>query len=82
MVLQLASAAMAAFGLIASVGVLRELFGSGPTPDRIRAAVPQLLLVVGLLSLRALLEAGVAATEARLTPKIRIALELESRDRP
>ncbi|WP_246150725.1 ABC transporter ATP-binding protein [Streptomyces qinzhouensis] len=76
-VLQLASAAMAAFGLVASVGVLRELFGSGPTPDRIRAAVPQLVLVVALLSLRALLEAGVAATEARLTPKIRIALESE-----
>ncbi|GAA2254293.1 ABC transporter ATP-binding protein [Streptomyces amakusaensis] len=76
-VLQLVSAAMAAFGLVASVGVLRELFGSGPTPDRIRAALPQLLLVAGLLSLRALLEAGVAAAEAKLTPKIRVALESE-----
>ncbi|MFJ4767737.1 ATP-binding cassette domain-containing protein [Streptomyces uncialis] len=79
-VLQLASAAMAAFGLVASVGVLRELFGTGPTPDRVRAALPQLLLVVGLLSLRALLEAGVAAAEARLTPKIRVALESEFYD--
>ncbi len=31
-VCQLASAAMAAFGLIASVGVLQHLFAQGPTP--------------------------------------------------
>ncbi|MFH8884451.1 hypothetical protein [Streptomyces californicus] len=38
--LQLASAAMTAFGLMASVAVLRELFAEGPTPDRVRAAAP------------------------------------------
>lgn len=38
--LQLASAAMAAFGLMASVAVLQELFAHGPTPDRVRAAAP------------------------------------------
>ncbi|MFB8085009.1 hypothetical protein [Streptomyces sp. NPDC055992] len=54
--LQLASATMTAFGLMASVAVLRELFAEGPTPDRVRAAIPQLLFVVGLLSARALLE--------------------------
>ncbi|WP_228180202.1 ABC transporter ATP-binding protein [Streptomyces anulatus] len=76
-VLQLASAAMTAFGLMASVAVLRELFSEGPTPDRVRAAVPQLLFVVGFLSARALLEAGVAVAQARVTPKIRTALECE-----
>ncbi|MFI2317703.1 hypothetical protein AMK17_34530 [Streptomyces sp. CB00072] len=76
-VLQLASAAMMAFGLMASVAVLRELFAEGPTPDRVRAAVPQLLVVVGFLSARALLEAGVAVAQARVTPKIRTALECE-----
>ncbi|CAM5302919.1 ABC transporter ATP-binding protein [Streptomyces griseomycini] len=76
-VLQLASAAMTAFGLMASVAVLRELFAEGPTPDRVRAAVPQLLVVVGFLSARALLEAGVAVAQARVTPKIRTALESE-----
>lgn len=76
-VLQLTSAAMTAFGLMASVAVLRELFAEGPTPDRVRAAIPQLLVVVGLLAARALLEAGVALAQARVTPKIRAALETE-----
>ncbi|WP_258020653.1 hypothetical protein [Streptomyces anatolicus] len=76
-VLQLASAAMTAFGLMASVAVLRELFAEGPTPDRVRAAVPRLLVVVGFLAARALLEAGVAVAQARVTPKIRAALERE-----
>ncbi|WP_063728825.1 ATP-binding cassette domain-containing protein [Streptomyces sp. RTd22] len=75
--LQLASAAMSAFGLVASVSVLRELFGQGPTPDKVRNAVPQILLVVGFLSARALLEAGVSVAQARVTPKIRTALECD-----
>ncbi|MFK0295103.1 ABC transporter ATP-binding protein [Streptomyces sp. NPDC090442] len=74
---ELASAAMTAFGLIASVSVLRQLFAQGPTPDRVWAAVPQLLAVVACLSARGLLEAGVSAAQARVTPKIRTALETE-----
>ncbi|MFJ1617797.1 ATP-binding cassette domain-containing protein [Streptomyces sp. NPDC088249] len=74
---QLASAAMSAFGLIASVAVLQHLFAQGPTPDRVRDAIPQILLVVGFLATRALLEAAVAAAQARVTPKIRTALECE-----
>ncbi|MFJ9417932.1 ATP-binding cassette domain-containing protein [Streptomyces sp. NPDC101227] len=74
-VLQLVSAAMAAFGLAASVAVLHQLFAQGPTPDKVRSAVPQILLVVAFLSTRAALEAGVAVAEARVTPKIRTALE-------
>lgn len=76
-VLQLGTAAMTAFGLMASVAVLRELFAEGPTPDRVRASIPQLLGVVGFLAARALLEAGVAVAQARVTPKIRTALECE-----
>ncbi|MFE4670500.1 ATP-binding cassette domain-containing protein [Streptomyces sp. NPDC056716] len=76
-VLQLASAAMNAFGLVASVAVLHTLFASGPTPDKIRSALPELALVVVLLSLRAALAAAVSTAEARLTPKIRTALEVE-----
>ncbi|MHB9856865.1 ABC transporter ATP-binding protein [Streptomyces sp. YIM S03343] len=74
---QLASAAMAAFGLLASVAVLQHLFAQGPTPDRVRAAVPQILVVVGFLAARALLDAAVAVAQARVTPKIRTALESE-----
>ncbi|MET9802492.1 ABC transporter ATP-binding protein [Streptomyces sp. NPDC006368] len=76
-VCQLASAAMAAFGLIASVGVLQHLFAQGPTPDRVRAAIPQILLVAGFLAARALLEAAVSLAQARVTPRIRTALECE-----
>ncbi|MFF9500146.1 ABC transporter ATP-binding protein [Streptomyces sp. NPDC014656] len=74
---RIASAALGAFGLLASVGVLRELFAHGPTPDRLRAAVPALLLVVGLLALRALLDAAADMAQARVTPRIRTALECE-----
>ncbi|MGP3690892.1 transposase [Streptomyces sp. IBSNAI002] len=76
-VCQLASAAMAAFGLIASVKVLQHLFAAGPTPDRVRAAIPQILIVAGFLAARAFLEAAVAVAQARVTPKIRTALECE-----
>ncbi|MFF4580026.1 ATP-binding cassette domain-containing protein [Streptomyces sp. NPDC001389] len=76
-VCQLGSAAMAAFGLIASVHVLQHLFAAGPTPDRVRAALPQILLVAAFLSARALLEAAVAVAQARVTPRIRTALECE-----
>ncbi|MFJ4965332.1 ABC transporter ATP-binding protein [Streptomyces sp. NPDC088729] len=76
-VFQLASAAMSALGLIAGVAVLQHLFAQGPTPDRVRAALPQLLLLVGLLGARALLESGVAVAQARVTPKIRTALECD-----
>jgi ATP-binding cassette subfamily B protein len=33
---------MAAFGLLATQRILIELFAAGPTPDRVRAAVPAL----------------------------------------
>ncbi|MFE5793660.1 ATP-binding cassette domain-containing protein [Streptomyces sp. NPDC056503] len=74
---RLASAAMTACGLVASVGVLQELFAQGPTPERVRAAALQVVLVVGLLALRALTEAGASMAQARVTPKIRTALEKE-----
>ncbi|WP_326812426.1 ABC transporter ATP-binding protein/permease [Streptomyces scopuliridis] len=76
-VLQLGSAVMAAFGLLASIGVLQALFAQGATPDRIRAAVPSLALVAGLLMFRAVLDAGVALYQARLTPKIRRIVEMD-----
>ncbi|GAA2663751.1 ABC transporter ATP-binding protein [Streptomyces lunalinharesii] len=74
---ELASAAMTAFGLMASVSVLQALFAQGPTPDRVWAALPQLLAVVGCLAARGLLEGGVSAAQAQVTPKIRTALETE-----
>lgn len=77
LVCQLASAAMSALGLIAGITVLQHLFAQGPTPERVRSALPHLALVVGLLSARALLDAAVAVAQAKVTPKIRTALECE-----
>ena len=74
-VLQTASAVLTAFGLVATVGVAQHIFADGPTPDRVRAAAPQLLVVVVLLSLRAALEYGVTVAQGKLTPLIRAALE-------
>ncbi|MFD4480405.1 ATP-binding cassette domain-containing protein [Streptomyces sp. NPDC058471] len=76
-VMQLASAAMLAFGLMATVGVVQHVVADGPTADRLWAAAPQLVVVVVMLSARALLEYGVSVAQARLTPKIRTALERE-----
>lgn len=74
-VVQLVSAVMSAFFLVASVAVLQSLFAAGPTAERIWAAAPQLALVVVFLSVRALLETAVDVAEAKLTPMIRAALE-------
>ncbi|KUJ67662.1 ABC transporter ATP-binding protein [Streptomyces albus subsp. albus] len=74
---QLASAAMGAFGLWASVGVLQALFAQGATADRVRAALPSLALVAGLLMVRAVLDAVVALGQARLIPRVRRTVEAE-----
>lgn len=75
--LQLGSAMMAGFGLLASVGVLQALFAQGATPDRVRSALPSLVLVVGLLMTRAVMDAGVTLHQERLTPTVRRLLETE-----
>src|SRR4051794_37937551 len=45
---------MATFGLLATQRVLVELFGGGPTPDRVTAALPAL----GVLALATAVRAG------------------------
>lgn len=42
--LNIAAGVMTTFGLLATTRVLTELFAAGPTPDRVRAALPALLL--------------------------------------
>ncbi|WP_433549629.1 ATP-binding cassette domain-containing protein [Streptomyces sp. CA-294286] len=76
-VLHLSSAVMAAGGLLASIGVLQALFAQGATPDRVRAAIPSLLLVAVLLILRAVLDTGISLFQARLSPKINRKVETE-----
>ncbi|GAA0382910.1 multidrug ABC transporter permease [Acrocarpospora corrugata] len=75
-VLNLLAGVFTAFGLLATTGVLEALFASGPTPDRVRAALPGLLVVGAAAVLRTLLQAGAGWAQARLEPQVtRIAEE-------
>jgi ATP-binding cassette, subfamily B, bacterial len=52
-------------------GVLTELLASGPTTDRVVAALPALLLVGSACAVRGVLDIGVAYAHARITPAVR-----------
>ncbi|MCW2932658.1 MAG: transporter ATP-binding protein [Actinomycetia bacterium] len=60
--LNLASGVFAGYALFATTGVLQALFAAGPTPGRVRAAVPSLALVAVASAIRAALQnaAGLA----------------------
>ncbi|GAA3416082.1 ABC transporter ATP-binding protein [Streptosporangium vulgare] len=74
--LSLLSGAFTAFGLLATTGVLSALFEAGPTPDRVRAALPGLILVGVAAALRTLTQAGAGWAQSRLEPQVgRIAEE-------
>ncbi len=69
--LQLASGLAFAFGLLATTGVLEELFAAGPTAERVVGALPALLFVVAAFAVRGLLDTGVALAHARIVPAVR-----------
>ncbi|MFI7124905.1 ABC transporter ATP-binding protein, partial [Nonomuraea sp. NPDC050153] len=68
--LNLLGGVFTAFGLLATTGVLTALFSEGPTPDRVLAALPSLVLVGAAAVLRTTVQAGAGWAEARLTPQI------------
>ncbi|MEU7531875.1 ABC transporter ATP-binding protein [Saccharothrix sp. NPDC042600] len=70
-VMQVVSGLAAAFGLFATTGVLTELLASGPTTERVVAALPDLLLVGAAFGLRGAMDVGVALAHARITPSVR-----------
>ena len=55
--LNLASGVFAGYALFATTGVLEALFAGGPTPHRVRAALPSLILVAVSSALRSGLRA-------------------------
>ncbi|MFB4314576.1 ABC transporter ATP-binding protein [Actinomadura sp. 21ATH] len=65
-----------AFGLLATTGVLTALLAAGPTPDRVRAALPSLALVAGAITLRSGLQAAAGWAQARLDPQVERLVEL------
>lgn len=74
-VVHVVSGFVTAFGLLATANVFTVLLESGPTPQRVVASLPAIALVIGSYSVRALLDAAVAAVEATLVPRVRRAAQ-------
>lgn len=70
MVLHLASGITTAVGLFATANVFTALLAQGPSLDRVVAAGPALVAVLGLYALRGLLDTALNATKALLAPRL------------
>ncbi len=66
---------LAACGLLAAQRVLVELFAGGPTPDRVTAALPALLLVAALAAVRSGLGIATGYAQNGLSPQVRRLVE-------
>ncbi|OJF14450.1 ABC transporter ATP-binding protein [Couchioplanes caeruleus] len=65
-----AAGVMATFGLLATQRVLVELFAGGPTPDRVRAALPALLLLGAATAIRGAMGIATGYALNGLTPRV------------
>jgi ATP-binding cassette subfamily B protein len=74
--LNLVAGAMTTFGLVAAGGVFRQLFASGPTPQRVVAALPALAAAGAAALVRGGLGIAAGWAQARLAPQITYAVEL------
>lgn len=61
---------LSAFGLLATTHVLTALLEGGPTPSRVRAALPALLFVLAVTVVRMALSLAAGWTENRLMPQV------------
>jgi ATP-binding cassette subfamily B protein len=73
----LGAGSMAAFGLIATQRVLIELFAGGPTPDRVRAAMPALAVLAAATAVRGALGMATGYALNGLTPRVHLLVERE-----
>jgi ATP-binding cassette subfamily B protein/ATP-binding cassette subfamily C protein len=60
--------------------VLEALFEQGPTPDRVRAALPSLILVAAVVAIRAGLQAAAGWAQSRLHPQVDRVVEIRLLD--
>ena len=74
--LNLVSGAFAGYALFATVGVLQALFAAGPTPHRVRAALPSLILVALATAARSGISAAAGWAQSRLEPQVDQAVEV------
>ncbi len=68
--LNLVSGIFAAFALFATTGVLEALFAGGPTPQRVRAALPSLIVVALATATRSGISAAANWAQSRLEPQV------------
>jgi ATP-binding cassette, subfamily B, bacterial len=66
----LAGGIMATFGLLATQRVLIELFAGGPTPSRVRAALPALVALAAATAIRASMGIAIGYAQNGLTPRV------------
>ncbi|HKA67714.1 MAG TPA: ABC transporter ATP-binding protein [Actinomycetes bacterium] len=76
LVLQLAAGVLTGVGLLATTGVLEALFAEVPSVDRVREALPSLLLVAAAAAGSQLVNIGAGYTQARLEPRVLKVAEL------
>ncbi|GAA1852242.1 ATP-binding cassette domain-containing protein [Asanoa iriomotensis] len=69
-VLNLAAGAATAWALLATRAALQALLAEGATPDRLRAALPQLVAVAVAVAVRSGLTLGAGWALARLEPRV------------
>jgi ATP-binding cassette, subfamily B, bacterial len=78
--LNLVSGILTGLALLATNGVLEALFEVGPTPARVRAALPSLILVAVTVAVRGGLQAGAGWAQARLHPQVDRVVEIRLLD--
>lgn len=74
--LNLVGGVMTTLGLLATAGVLRELFAAGPTPDKVRAALPALIVAALATAAKGGLTIAAGWAQARMAPQINFAIEI------
>ncbi|MGH3221651.1 MAG: ABC transporter ATP-binding protein [Streptosporangiaceae bacterium] len=79
-VLNLASGIFTGYALLATTGVLQALFAAGPTPHRVRAALPSLVLVAIAIAARTGLQSAAGWAQSRLEPQVDRVVELRLLD--
>ena len=78
--LNLASGVFGGYALFATTGVLQALFAEGPTPQRVRAALPSLILVAVATAVRSGVATAAGWAQSRLEPQVDQIVEVQLYD--
>ena len=78
--LNLASGVFGGYALFATTGVLQALFAGGPTPHRVRAALPSLILVAVATAIRSGVSTAAGWAQSRLEPQVDQVVEVRLYD--